>query len=446
MNKASKDMLWFLWFKNPSKIPPEVIQLRFCRLVFGLRPSPVILGSTIRHHLNSCEKLNPKLGYVINLLRERLYVDDFLGGADSTEKAQEIYKNSEDIMSKGGFNLRKWNSNSEEVIDMINSAEKSRETFTPQSANFTQDDESYAKPMVAPAVNQDGKFVKVLGVNWNTKAGEFLFNFTELVKFANTLPVKKRSVLKITAKVFDPLGFLIPYVIQLKCMFQELCTKKIDWDQELHGNWLAKWTLFNDSSSDRNKVRIPRCYFITTSKPNSVQLHGFSDASKQAYATVAYLRSSYDNGRVAVRLLCSKTRVAPVKQQSIPRLQLLGSSILVRLMNTVQNSLPEEIRKFYWTNSKTALCWITNEKPWKQYVNHRVTETRQLLTTKEEWRHCPGSLNPADVPSRGMSGHKITRQGHKINKRKQDEILQVCQNEQLCFSSEDPLFHVLLCD
>ena len=118
-------------------------------------------------------------------------MDDFQGGANSTEKAQEIYKNSEDIISKGGFNLRKWNSNSEEVIDMINSAEKSRETFTPKSADFTQDDESYAKSMVPPAVNQDGKFVKVLGVNWNTKAGEFLLNFTQLVKFANTLPVTK---------------------------------------------------------------------------------------------------------------------------------------------------------------------------------------------------------------------------------------------------------------
>ena len=136
---------------------------------------------------------------------------DFLGGADSTEKAQEIYKNSKD-MSKGGFNLRKWNSNSEEVIDMINSSEKSRKTFTSKSVDFTQDDESYTKSMVGPADNQDGKFVKVLGVN--TKADEFLFNFTESVKFANTLPVTKRSLLKISVKVFDPLGFLSPNVIR----------------------------------------------------------------------------------------------------------------------------------------------------------------------------------------------------------------------------------------
>ena len=407
MDEASKDMLRFLWFKNPIETTPEVIQLQFCRLVFGLRPSPSILGSTIRYHLDSCEKLNPELSYVISLLRERLYVDDFLGGADSIKKAEEIYKNSKAIMLKGGFNLRKWNSNSKELIDMINSSEKSREECTTKSAEFTQDDESYAKATIGSSTDQqDDKFVKVLGVNWNNKTDELLFNFTELVKHANTLPVTKRSLLKISAKVFDPLGFLSPYVIRLKSMFQELCSEKVDWDKELNGIWLSKWNSFLSELEALNKVRIPRCYFNANSKPNSIQLHGFSDASKQAYAAVVYIRSSYNDGRVSVRLLCSKTRVSPVRQQTIPRLELLGACIPARLMNTVQNSLPEENEKFYWTDSKTVLCWITNEKPWKQYVNHRVAEIRQL-TTKEKWRHCPGTLNPADLPSRGMPGHEI---------------------------------------
>ena len=74
MDEASKDMLRFLWFKNPIETTPEVIQHPFCRLVFGLRPSPSILGSTIRYHLDSCERLNAELSYVISLLRERLYV------------------------------------------------------------------------------------------------------------------------------------------------------------------------------------------------------------------------------------------------------------------------------------------------------------------------------------------------------------------------------------
>ena len=125
---------------------------------------------------------------------------------------------------------------------MINSSEKSREESTTKSAEFTQDDESYAKATTGSSTDkQDDKFVKVLGVNWNNKTDELLFNFTELVKHANTLPVTKRSLLKISAKVFDPLGFLSPYVIRLKSMFQELCSQKVDWDKELNGIWLSKW-------------------------------------------------------------------------------------------------------------------------------------------------------------------------------------------------------------
>ena len=261
MDESSKDLLRFLWFKDPTEVHPDVVQFRFCRLVFGLRPSPSILGSTIRYHLDFCEKLNPELREVINLLRERLYVDDFLGGADSVKRAEEIYQESREIMRKGGFNLRKWNSNSKEVLQAINASEKPpcEEKFKP--AEFTQEDESYAKATTGPTTdNQESKFVKVLGVNWNIESDEFLFDFTELIKFARSLPVTKRSLLKLSAKIFDPLGLLSPFVIQMKIMFQELCTQKVNWDQELHGETLLKWNSFMTELESLNNVRIPRYY------------------------------------------------------------------------------------------------------------------------------------------------------------------------------------------
>jgi len=70
MNEARKDALRFLWFKDPNEHIPEVSQLGVCRLVSGLRPSPAIIGDTIRHHSDSCEKANPKLTETIHLLRE----------------------------------------------------------------------------------------------------------------------------------------------------------------------------------------------------------------------------------------------------------------------------------------------------------------------------------------------------------------------------------------
>ena len=107
MNEASKDALRFLWFKDPKEHIPEVIQLRFCRLVSGLRPSPAILETTFHHHFDSCENANPKLTETMHLLRECLYVDDFLSGARNFKKAIEICQNPKTSMKQGGFNLRK---------------------------------------------------------------------------------------------------------------------------------------------------------------------------------------------------------------------------------------------------------------------------------------------------------------------------------------------------
>ena len=114
-------------------------------------------------------------------------------------------------------------------------------------------------------------------------------------------------------------------------------------------------------------------------------------------------RAVYEDGHVDVRLVASKTKVAPLKRQTIPRLELLGATILARLINTVHRN---EI--YNRTDSRAVLCWITNEKPWNQYVQRRVQEIRQL-TPKASWGFCPGSQNPADFPSRGIQACDLVR-------------------------------------
>ena len=118
------------------------------------------------------------------------------------------------------------------------------------------------------------------------------------------------------------------------------------------------------------------------------------------------MRSIYENGQSLVRFVASKTRVAPLKTQTIPRLELLGAVILARLVSTVVKSLPCDISVTYWVDSTTVLYWIKNERPWKQYVNHRVNEIRQL-TNKNDWRFCPGQENPTDLATRGLSGEEL---------------------------------------
>ncbi|CAB4014713.1 Hypothetical predicted protein [Paramuricea clavata] len=117
------------------------------------------------------------------------------------------------------------------------------------------------------------------------------------------------------------------------------------------------------------------------------------------------------NGDIEINLVASKTRVAPIKRQSIPRLELLGATILVKLVKSVKEAMsslktPPEV--FLWSDSYTVLCWIRNDKTWKPYVQNRVKEIRELFD-REKWRFCPGEINIADLPSRGCSAEELVR-------------------------------------
>ena len=135
------------------------------------------------------------------------------------------------------------------------------------------------------------------------------------------------------------------------------------------------------------------------------ELEAFGDASSSAYAAVVYLVIK-SRTSTQVRLIASKTRAAPLKKQTIPRLELLAALILARLTARVKTALEQCLnisRVRCWKDSKNVLYWIQGKnKEWKQFVNHRVAEIRQLLPT-DVWAHVPGVENPAYLASRGVN-------------------------------------------
>ena len=225
-----RNMLRFLWLKDPYVLNSEVIQLRFCRLVFGLRRSPSIQGATLTHHLDAHKDSQVEL---VELIRKSLYVDDLLTGADNVQEGFELYQESKELMAKGAFNLRKWNSNCNEESVAQKKTEK-------PNAEVEEEDESFIKSTVGPTRTAD-TLVKTLGVCWNTATDEISFDFTELIESANTMQATRRSLFQLTAKVFDPLGLLSPFAIIMKCQFQSLCVEKVDWNVELQGNHRRMW-------------------------------------------------------------------------------------------------------------------------------------------------------------------------------------------------------------
>ena len=162
------------------------------------------------------------------------------------------------------------------------------------------------------------------------------------------------------------LRYLIRWSYQSLCypievLFQALCTEPMDWDAPLKGNTLKQWNHLMAEARALSQIQIPCCYFSSNSSPTEVQLHGFSDASEQAFAAAVYLRAVYPDGTITTRLVAAKTRVAPIKKESIPRLELLGALILARVANTIVTAMARSVGVVYWVDSMTTLFWIKGE-------------------------------------------------------------------------------------
>ena len=119
-------------------------------------------------------------------------------------------------------------------------------------------------------------------------------------------------------------------------MFQALCIEGGDWDTLITGVLTEQWNKVVMEMSELNSVRIPRCYFRADSFLVSRQVHGFSDASNSAYAAVMYIRTEYIHGAVDVKLVAVKTKVSPIKGQSIPRLELMAALLLGVLISLLR--------------------------------------------------------------------------------------------------------------
>ena len=167
------------------------------------------------------------------------------------------------------------------------------------------------------------------------------------MQYVKELPHSKRSLLKFTSKIFDPLGLLSPLVIRLKLLFRALCDVSCIWDEPLKDDVVNQWLQIVDKFSSLGVLRLPRFYFQPNVNPSFIEINGFCDASLQAYAAVLYMRSVYPDGSVKVEIIASKTRVALSKTLTIPRLELLGAVLLARLGNTISESLMHQYKLTY---------------------------------------------------------------------------------------------------
>lgn len=426
-----RDVLRFLWVDDIHHPKPKIITLRFTRVVFGVSSSPFLLNATIKNHMEQHRINDPEF---VEQFLQAIYVDDLNAGGDNEDAAFLFYKKAKLRLAGGGFNLRKFCSNSSSLMARIQENEtllttnlngpqatclthdeSSREDKTaPSQSEKMELDESYTKNttgnVLEPTTKQEQK---ILGVKWNYAEDCFVFDLEPIVQAAKNCEPTKRNIISVASKFYDPLGYISPIIIQMKLLFQSLCDNRMDWDTPLTGELRKKWLKLIDDLEKAKPITLPRCYFgCAEEKIVSRQLHGFCDASIAAYAAVIYLVVTTTTRRYTV-FVTAKTRVAPIQKQTIPRLELLSAVILARLMKTVHGAL-EPVLKLdenvvCWTDSLATLYWIRGEtKEWKQFVQLRANEIRSLVPLTS-WRHCPGEHNPADIPTRSVKAAEFGR-------------------------------------
>ena len=248
--------------------------------------------------------------------------------------------------------------------------------------------------------------VKTPGLLWKSATDEFSYSYRPVD--VNAAAVTKRSFLKRIAKIFDPLGLITPLTVRAKTLLQQMWLAGCDWDEpvtEAQNDQAIRW--FSELPA-LSTVTVPRCLRQGNDAPTATTLHVFTDASEQAYCAVGYLRHKYPNGSVSCRIVSSKVRVAPLTATSIPRLELMGAVIGLRIAEATARALEVPLQEVhFWTDSQNVLGWIRNaSRHFKPFIANRVGEIHRV-TEPSQWQHVATKSNPADLLTRGLTATQL---------------------------------------
>lgn len=348
-------------------------------VTFGVNCAPYL---AIRTLLQLAQDVKDSLPLASQVLLNSMYVDDVIAGTHDLISAIQTRNQLISALNSACFPLRKWTSNSTDVLKGLDKGHILKEDFL----SF-----------------EDSSHTKTLGVKWNAKSDKFLFDSKSLSKKSN---FTKREVLSEISKLFDPAGWLAPVVVLAKILMRQIWVSKIDWDENLSPKCLQDWKKFLEHYPMIDSIQVPR--WISYSPNCNLQFHAFCDASENAYAAAIYTRVQLENQSVFVNLLTSKSRVSPVKNLSIPKLELCGAVLLADMVNSIIPSLNiSNYEVFKWTDSTIVLSWLRKDPcNWKVFVANRISKIVQK-TGSENWFHVDSKSNPADLASRGVYPHEL---------------------------------------
>ncbi|XP_069105811.1 uncharacterized protein [Argopecten irradians] len=374
-----RDVLRFLWWQN-GDLTQEPTVYRMTVHPFGGVWSPSCTNFALRHTAEAnAASFDPE---TVHTVLNNFYVDDCLKSVDGEERAIKLVRELIHITSLGGFRLTKWVSNNDAVMETVPLGERVSER---------RNIELHCGSL---------PIERALGVLWNIesdtlgiKIGEKDTNYT------------RRSVLSVTSSVYDPLGFVCPFVLQAKKILQTECRMNKDWDDDLEDKSKKSWSKWLNELPKLKEFEMDRCLVPDSfSYAERLELHHFCDASQEAYGAVSYLRVVNCNQEIHCAFLLGKSRLAPIRKMTIPRLELSAAVLAVRVSSILGDELGLRIdRNVFWSDSMIVLQYIKNKKRrFHTFVANRVAIIHDG-SSPESWRHVDGSLNPADDASRGLN-------------------------------------------
>ena len=384
----------FLWRSMKSRQDPDVYAMTVVN--FGDKPSAAIALAALHKTAEMYKHFNEEAAQCIKCSS---YMDDIIDSKDSVDKAELTIDGIDEILQAGGFKIKEW-----------------IKSYDNKNGNVTE----------MPEVKNDMQ--KVLGMHWDKNKDEFCFigklsfgkklclaknsdNDADLIGSAVPNKLTKRQILSQINGIYDPLGLVSPFTVRAKILMRKLWAEQKDlgWDDPIKEEHYSEWKEFFSEFSSLHLMKVQRCIkpSNTDGQPSLVIL---SDASKDAYGAVAYIRWQLTDGTYQSRLLTCKNRVSPVRIIDIVRLELIAAVLGTRLrMFIMKHSRFEFESIMHLVDSEIVNAMIRKESyGFNTFVANRLGEIHEF-TDVSEWAWINGKQNIADWTTRRKNIQEISK-------------------------------------
>ena len=322
LTQSDCDYHRFVWRTNPNE---PIREYQMTRVMFEVSASPFAANMLVRQ--NAIDHAS-EFPMAVEAVFNSFYMDDGLSGAGSKDEVITLQKQLQDLFAKGGFLLRKWNSNVASVI----------ESLSPELRDLRS----------ILSITESKGYTKTLGVEWHSKLDHFRLTINELPQCDK---LTKRGLVSDIGKTFDVLGCFSPAIVKAKILLQREWEAGVDWDEDAPQHIVEECMHLRIELKLLLQKHVNQYYFPKDAVIQDLQLHGFCDASENAFASVVYLRMTDSKGKVHISLVLAKTKVA--------RLELCGAHLLAKVLHHAKRVLEiPSSSVFAWTDSIIVLDWL----------------------------------------------------------------------------------------